>query len=811
MPNLPKDKCIADIVAASGDVLSRQRASKILDEIKEMTKSQKLGGEDVIPQEFLNQYKNRRINQMKSEVLQAERETLLNHRAKQGIMDYVSKWDNPAKGLMAFLGGRMEMKFGSRANVGAYINALQNKVIQGTIDKLEAAGLYKVATSGKMDLDIVRAMWGQQATKQAMKIAEIIKESQGYVVKRLNAAGDNVQIRPEYVFRQAHDRDLLRKAGKDKWIKTIKPLLDENRTFRDEFVEDVDKFLGDSYDALVTGVHLKPEPEKNMRKLHFKDGDSFYKYHKEFANGNVMENIYYGLNNSARTAALMENLGPGRRANFDDIINQISEKYRTPEVLDTINGMLENPENIFATLNGELSSPKNHTLAKYAGGIRAVTSMSKLGMALVASLTDTANTTSGLLYRNKGVMRSFFAPFNGLFKFGQSADEMFIVAKKAGLAIESENAQNHAALDITDGPTMHNLNRLQTIFYKLTGLPAWTDRLKANAVNLLSNDFAEAAERSFDDMVKDVGFQRDFTKFGITSDIWDAWRNGVQKVGDNKFLFPDQIRNADKSLIAKIAKDEYGITVKSDESMEMVLDRLETKLRAYYVDSADELVLTPGVRERAILNFGSKAGTVNGEIIRMFSQFKAFPVTYLTKGIGRELSRDSKTEAAMGMAQFLAYSTALGYVSMTIRDFLKGKTPKPIFDEDTFLNPKTLASAMVSGGGAGIFTDAIFNDYGYGRSFVSSTAGPVLGQLDDLQKLYSKAVRGEDVASELINFGKSNMPFYNLPTKPVLDYLFIYGMQELANPGYLRRMEHRAKYEQGQEFLFPPSQNAVQF
>jgi len=41
--------------------------------------------------------------------------------------------------------------------------------------------------------------------------------------------------------------------------------------------------------------------------------------------------------------------------------------------------------------------------------------------------------------------------------------------------------------------------------------------------------------------------------------------------------------------------------------------------------------------------------------------------------------------------------------------------------------------------------------------------------------------------------------------------LFIFGIQEASNPGYLRRMEKRLKTENDQEFIFSPSEYAVQF
>ena len=58
----------------------------------------------------------------------------------------------------------------------------------------------------------------------------------------------------------------------------------------------------------------------------------------------------------------------------------------------------------------------------------------------------------------------------------------------------------------------------------------------------------------------------------------------------------------------------------------------------------------------------------------------------------------------------------------------------------------------------------------------------------------------------------SNTPFINLfYTKTALDYLFLYGMMEKTNPGYLKRMERKIERETDQEYYIPPSRSAVRF
>jgi len=86
-------------------------------------------------------------------------------------------------------------------------------------------------------------------------------------------------------------------------------------------------------------------------------------------------------------------------------------------------------------------------------------------------------------------------------------------------------------------------------------------------------------------------------------------------------------------------------------------------------------------------------------------------------------------------------------------------------------------------------------------------AGPTFGQVDDLAELWTRFRTGEDFAGNAMRMVINNTPFINLfYTRQALDYLFLYELQELANPGYLRRMEGRIMRENDQEFFIPPSQ-----
>jgi hypothetical protein len=145
-------------------------------------------------------------------------------------------------------------------------------------------------------------------------------------------------------------------------------------------------------------------------------------------------------------------------------------------------------------------------------------------------------------------------------------------------------------------------------------------------------------------------------------------------------------------------------------------------------------------------------------------------------------------------------STVFGYGAMMAKDMLKGRSPREF-------SYSTALAAMVQGGGLGIYGDFLFGEYNrFGRSFLSTLAGPTFGQIDAVAELWTRARNGEDVAANLIKLAKDNTPFINVfYTRMAIDYLFLYQLQEFVNPGYLSRLEQRIMTENDQRFFMPPS------
>lgn len=156
------------------------------------------------------------------------------------------------------------------------------------------------------------------------------------------------------------------------------------------------------------------------------------------------------------------------------------------------------------------------------------------------------------------------------------------------------------------------------------------------------------------------------------------------------------------------------------------------------------------------------------------------------------------------MAQLVVSTTAFGYLAMAAKDLTKGKKPR---DPEDW---KTWAAAMQQGGGLGIYGDFLFGEASrFGNSPLETLTGPTLGKTADIWDLIQSAKAGKDPSAKAFRFAINNTPFINLfYTRLALDYAVFWQVQEALNPGYLRRMERRARTENSQEYWLRPSEAA---
>lgn len=712
------------------------------------------------------------------------------------------------------------------------------------------------------------------ADETAKKIATIIKQVQNDLRQRKNLSGAVVGELEHFAVRQGHDPILLRDGAKtpeeievarQKWVDyMLEPNRLDKKTFanKPDFVErDVngkmqkvaytnEMFMTDIWDNLVSGNHQKAGAMRGddgkidmvdafkgptnlakklsqSRVIHFADGKQAFEYHQKYTRMSLGEAVINGITHDAQTIGLMEVMGTNPEKMFDRLLEDISSINKDkPLILDKINKY--RLTNQFRELDGSTRARGagrpllfNTDFAGIAAGWRMLQNMAKLGMATISSFGDIATKATFInANTDRGMFGSYAQAFGDIFsRYGK--DEQKELAYLLGVGVESMLGDVHARFGSNDsGPG--KLAKAHQIFFRLNGMNWWNYAQKVGVAKILSADLATKKGKGFGELSDTV--RNSLSRYGITEAEWDIIRQQDTKAVDGRdYLTSDGINALSDDVIRQAALDKANSNRKRKlkEPTQAMMDKyrndLRTKLATYYMDSADTAIPTPGAKERAIMNQGLERGTVLGEAIRAVMQLKGFPITYITKGLQRQ--RYAKIQEGksgmMGIAQMMVGTTMMGYLAVTTKDILKGKEPMEVFSDEYGLNPELLTKAFIQGGGAGIYGDFLFGEYNrYGQSLTQTLAGPTFGTIDDIAKIYSNVLAGDTdaITRDASKFLVSNTPGLNLfYTKAALDYLFIYGLMEHTNPGYLRRMERRMRKDLDQEYFLPPSQSAVQF
>lgn len=364
-------------------------------------------------------------------------------------------------------------------------------------------------------------------------------------------------------------------------------------------------------------------------------------------------------------------------------------------------------------------------------------------------------------------------------------------------------------------------HKAQQWFFDLNLLNSWTDANKSTAAELMAAHLGEHRKATWKELPDDL--RNVLSLYDITPSRWDAIRSTAHtpKGIDGVFITGDMFDTIDPKLIdAALAENGQKLT---DINRIQERQRLETSIRTYFQDRVDIAIPTPGAAERKYITWNTQAGTALGEAVRMIMLFKSFPITIMTKIVGRHIYGNGAMtmrqwlmedhRGKFNLAMMIAMVTTAGYISGAIKDLIRGRMPKPLIHDDK-LNWSVINDAAIRGGSLGLLGDMLLTQYDRDyRNFLSWAGGPVVGQLDTVGAIKTLVSQGDfrgarGPAARLL---MDNAPFINLfYVRPILDYFALWSLEEMLSPGTLRRRERAVKQRTGQEFIFRPSEKVSQ-
>lgn len=845
--------CIQEIKKAAqriGDNISDKEAEELLDRI-EAVRSRRGEGKNLTDSEMDVLYAEGKEIAREAKIAAAlnKRNRLINAKIYGNIMRKIeANPERASKIIVDELVGSIKYVEEGRLSVDSEGQAIANDYTAVLVAKLEEADLLQKFNSGALDAEIYLYRYDRNAdvSPDAKAISDIMEDVQKALLRRKNAAGANIRELVNYVVKQAHDSNLMRRAGFQKWRDDILPLLDQNKTFKNLLPgQSRETFLREVYDSLVSGNHQRvdstigddgrtdpladvfagqPSLAKKLsqnRVLHFQDGAKAFEYANNYSRMSLAEALHAGVLSDARSIALMEKFGTNPKMMIDRIIRDARARNKVNE--DFTANFNENMIKIsLAEVDGTTTAKGagrplvlGADLATISSATRMVQAMAKLGMAVISSFSDVA-TKAAFIQTSTG--RSLFGSYAralaDVFNMFKPAEqkEFAVRLKILSDAMIGDVLTRHGSSDMQPGMVTKAVKR----FFKLNGMNYWNSSQKTGVARVLAYDLGQHTQMRFEDIPLES--RNTYEQYGIGRDEIALMRNILDEAADGEtYVFPDSINRLDDALIDPMIARERGSLNITDAMREQYRNDLRTRYIAFLNDSADMAIPTPGARERAYLTQGTRRGTPTGEAIRFAAQFKSFPVTYMTKGLMRQYygRRAAGKSGVLGVTQLALGSTVMGYIAMSAKDILKGKEPRAVFSNEYILDPKTFSAAFTQGGGAGLLGDLLFQDYNrYGQGLASTLLGPSAGAAEDFLKIWPKLLSGDvdKATSQGLRFAVNNTPFANLfYTKFAVDYLFLYGMNEAISPGYIDRLERRTKRDKGQEFYFPPSEYAIQF
>ena len=734
---------------------------------------------------------------------------------------------------------------GSIQSVESRASAIRDDALRQMISTLEATnprfwGLFENPEGVR---DLVMELHGEASGNQvAAKGAEQFKQIAEALRQRYNRAGGDVGQLDDWGMPHHHSQVRVARAGREQWLKTltpaerakaialdrpppkefardhwvgsILPAVDRSRYLRPDgsMMDDneVTELFRGIWLTIATGGINKLEPGafrgngmmanrgSESRQVHFRSAKDYLDYQSSFGEHTPYETLTGHIAGIARDIAAVETFGPNPAHAFrllqDQAVGRLvdAEPARSGAYLK----QAQKVEALFDHVTGRTLPVASERLARAFDTVRNSLVANRLGSAVITSITDEGTMMRMASVNNLPQLQLWR---NELAAMNPTNAQERRFAQRAGLALNTlVNSLNRFG---NEGLGAGFSSKIAGATLRASGLNYLTDaRRRAWGVTMMDAYGSITSQHArLADL--DPSDHRILLSKGITETDFAVWKRAELEDwtdGNDTVLTPDAIyRIPDEKL-----SDLGDPAALREEAV--------TKLLGAVLEETNMAVIEPGARERALMMSGLQRGTWKGELTRSVFLFKSFPIAMITKHWARALSEPTPNRRLSAMLALTTSSTLLGMVAMQAAQLRDGKDPRNVREWKTWMG------ALLKGGALSIYGDFLFADETeHGRGAFATLLGPVAGLAEESVALTwgnaLQAAKGEetDFGAELVRFAKGNTPGLSAAinlwyTRAAVDHLLIHDLQEAASPGYLRRMENRARNEFGTEYWWAP-------
>lgn len=236
-----------------------------------------------------------------------------------------------------------------------------------------------------------------------------------------------------------------------------------------------------------------------------------------------------------------------------------------------------------------------------------------------------------------------------------------------------------------------------------------------------------------------------------------------------------------------------------------IRDEVATQFQTHLLDEQGMAVIEAGLREKTKFTGGTKRGTLAGEFVRLTTQFKSFPLSFLMRHGSRTLSRDGWKGKAGYALPLVAMTTVLGGLVVQLKELANGNDPSEMWDGEKWytagIDSDFLKRSFVAGGGLPILGDILVAGMDTsGRDAGDFLSGPFGSDFSAILSLTvgnpTQALNGVETnwESEAFRFAKNKIPGQNLwYTKAATNRMIFDEMQDIISPGYREKLLRKAE------------------
>lgn len=827
-----RPECIKAVTQAIGRPLNQQEIQGIENRVRRNMKQ--LAQTDSTWQsktaaDRLNEAATKSAKDLVDEANLKKKRVALTILAHDRIESYMQRFpERPLEGLDRMLAFSSDGKSGI-LSIESSTRAIRDDSLSRMLDVIDQTkgkflGLFQNEAG---NLALVRELHGEDSGSAVAKTAaKQFKDTAEQLRQRFNRAGGDVGFLDDWSMPRDHSQVKVAKdqakwvADHVQWANRGKYLKEDGSPMNDAELTD---FLQHAWTTLATGGANKMEPGQaagngmranrgsESRQIHYKDAESFIAAQKSYGDRNLLELLIGHIDRASRDIALVEALGPNpsnQMRYFLDAGQKATDTAKPGDLAKTAK-QRKKIEHLFEEVAGTREPPVSAALANGFDTYRALNVAARLGSAVLTSVTDQGTLSLTASMNGMPVMKVFA---NELRMLNPASAGDRRMAQRAGLGLNqligSLNRFGADGLGTNEQVAGRIAKFSQTAASKVmqaSGLNALTAGSQRAFGATMLDTLGDMSRRHPSLAAMDPADAQRLMGQGVTETDWSVWRMAQPEdwrgVGDTVLTANSiyRIPNADLVAMAQQLKT----------TPQRLKDQAATKLLGSVLDETNMAIIEPGAREKAMMHGGVERGTLKGELVRSFWQFKSFSIGMIMRHGARGMAQEGWGKAGY-LAALVASTTVLGGMAIQLSEIAAGRDPKDITDDTKFGVPglRFGMAAFLKGGAMGLYGDFLFSDTSQGGSSpLAALGGPIAGDLEAIFKLKDNAADGEvnQTGGKLVRLLKSHLPGANLwYTKAATDHLIFNQLQDYFSPGYLRRMKQRARKEFKQSYWWEP-------